>query len=214
LNRLREELFQYHAVSVAGFVFQACSFNHSDISPRLESISYERSNKDYRTRRRFPAGLPPSPFLSAAYTARARASAGNCVRPANLARSLTATGYSVAPVGRPTRPAIRVLFRDIQETRARLSRSIRRSTGGVLASFRRDAHPLRLPSSIGTRGVFIGELLSEKEDDGRGGCHVLSPMAIQAAVWLEQTVPDRPPDGSTLLGYDLADASLISGLSN
>ena len=33
LNRLREELFQYHSVSVAGIVFQACSFNHSDISP-------------------------------------------------------------------------------------------------------------------------------------------------------------------------------------
>jgi hypothetical protein len=63
-------------------------------------------------------------------------------------------------------------------------------------------------------GVFIGvELLSEKEEDGRRISYVLAD-GIQAAVWLEQTVPDRPPDGSTLLGYDVADASLISGLSN
>jgi len=33
LNRLREEVIQYPSVSVAGFVFQACSFNRSDISP-------------------------------------------------------------------------------------------------------------------------------------------------------------------------------------
>ena len=33
LNRLREETIQYLSVSVAGIVFQACSFNHSDISP-------------------------------------------------------------------------------------------------------------------------------------------------------------------------------------
>ena len=35
LNRLRKGVFRYHSVSVAGFVFQACSFNHSDISPHL-----------------------------------------------------------------------------------------------------------------------------------------------------------------------------------
>ena len=33
LNGMREEVFRYHSVSVAGFAFQACSFNHSDISP-------------------------------------------------------------------------------------------------------------------------------------------------------------------------------------
>ena len=33
LNRLREEVIQHHSVSVAGFVFQACSIDHSDISP-------------------------------------------------------------------------------------------------------------------------------------------------------------------------------------
>ena len=34
--------------------FQACSFNHSDISPCLNSTTCERSGKDYPTRRRFP----------------------------------------------------------------------------------------------------------------------------------------------------------------
>jgi len=51
LTRLREEVFQYHSVSVAGIVFQACSFNHSDISPSLESTTCERMTNGYRTRR-------------------------------------------------------------------------------------------------------------------------------------------------------------------
>src|SRR4030095_11058973 len=34
--------------------FQACSFNHSDISPSLKSTTCERSATDYRTRLRFP----------------------------------------------------------------------------------------------------------------------------------------------------------------
>jgi hypothetical protein len=33
LNQLREEVLRYHSVQLAGVVFQACSFNHSDISP-------------------------------------------------------------------------------------------------------------------------------------------------------------------------------------
>jgi len=33
LNQLREEVIPHLFVSVAGFVFHACSFNHSDISP-------------------------------------------------------------------------------------------------------------------------------------------------------------------------------------
>jgi hypothetical protein len=36
----------------SGTNFQACSFNHSDISPYLESTTCERSRADYRTRRR------------------------------------------------------------------------------------------------------------------------------------------------------------------
>jgi hypothetical protein len=35
LNRLREEMFLYHSMQLAGIYFQACSFNHSDISPCL-----------------------------------------------------------------------------------------------------------------------------------------------------------------------------------
>jgi hypothetical protein len=37
-------------VSLEDFAFQACSFNHSDISPSLESTVCERPDKDYRTR--------------------------------------------------------------------------------------------------------------------------------------------------------------------
>jgi hypothetical protein len=48
----------------------------------------------YRTRAPTFVALPPSRFLSAAYTARVRASPGNCVRPANVARSLTAISLS------------------------------------------------------------------------------------------------------------------------
>ena len=33
MNRLREEMFRYHSMQLAGFVFQACSIDHSDISP-------------------------------------------------------------------------------------------------------------------------------------------------------------------------------------
>jgi hypothetical protein len=40
-----------YSVSVAGSTFQACSFNHSDISPSLESTTCERSSRDYDTRR-------------------------------------------------------------------------------------------------------------------------------------------------------------------
>jgi len=34
------------------FAFQACSFNHSDISPSLEPTTCERPGRNYRTRRR------------------------------------------------------------------------------------------------------------------------------------------------------------------
>src|SRR5690242_16108201 len=39
LNRLRKELFRYHSLSVAGFVFQACLIDRSSISPSLESYT-------------------------------------------------------------------------------------------------------------------------------------------------------------------------------
>jgi hypothetical protein len=50
LNRLCEEMFRCCSMQLAGVVFQACSFNHSDISPSLESFASGRA-PDYRTRR-------------------------------------------------------------------------------------------------------------------------------------------------------------------
>jgi hypothetical protein len=213
LNRLREELFQYHAVSVAGFVFQACSFNHSDISPRLESISYERSNKDYRTRRRFPAGLPPSPSFQR-LTRRERGHRLGIVSDLltsrdHLRRQDIQWPLSVDPLVRPS-----VFFSGIfkrPELGYRGRSGDRRGEYWLRFDAMRthyDSHRALAP------GVSSSESCCRRKRTTAGGCHVLSPMAIQAAVWLEQTVPDRPPDGSTLLGYDLADASLISGLSN
>jgi hypothetical protein len=57
LNRLREELFEYYAVSVAGIVFQACLIDRSSISPSLKSTTCERLPANYRTRRRAPESL-------------------------------------------------------------------------------------------------------------------------------------------------------------
>ena len=63
-------------------------------------------------------------------------------------------------------------------------------------------------------GVFVGiELLSERTAEGPAIPYEL-PEGIQCGIWLEQTVPARLPDGSTLLGYDVADAARLSGLSN
>jgi len=42
VNRLRNEVFRCRLVMLAKIAFQACSFNHSDISPHLESIVYGR----------------------------------------------------------------------------------------------------------------------------------------------------------------------------
>jgi hypothetical protein len=37
LNRLRDEVSRCCSLGLASIAFQACSFNHSDISPSLES---------------------------------------------------------------------------------------------------------------------------------------------------------------------------------
>jgi hypothetical protein len=72
-----------------------------------------------------------------------------------------------------------------------------------------DSHRTMAPD-----GVFVGiELLSERTAEGETLPYEL-PEGIQCAIWLEQTVPARLPDGSTLLGYDVADAARCSGLSN
>jgi hypothetical protein len=72
-----------------------------------------------------------------------------------------------------------------------------------------DAHGASAPG-----GVFVAiELLSEKAAEGRSILYEM-PGGIQCGIWLDPTVPDRIPEGSTLLGYDVADAGRISGLSN
>ena len=50
MNGLREQVFRCHSMSVVGFAFQACSFNHSDIShpSLLESTTCERLPNDHR----------------------------------------------------------------------------------------------------------------------------------------------------------------------
>jgi len=40
---MRHKVFCYHLIALAGFAFQACSFNHSDISPTLESVVCKQS---------------------------------------------------------------------------------------------------------------------------------------------------------------------------
>ena len=69
--------------------FQACSFNHSDISPSLESTTCERSRTDYRH-----AGVlrNRSSILFAFNGLRTcdNESPQKCVRPLNVSRRLTA----------------------------------------------------------------------------------------------------------------------------
>lgn len=63
-------------------------------------------------------------------------------------------------------------------------------------------------------GVFVAvELLSEQESEGPSLLYMLDGN-IQCGVWLEPTTPDRLPDGSTLLGYDVADPARFSGLND
>lgn len=63
-------------------------------------------------------------------------------------------------------------------------------------------------------GVFVGvELLSERTADGEWLAYEIDD-GIQCAVVLEPTIPPHLPPSSSLLGYDVADAGRISGLSN
>jgi hypothetical protein len=71
-----------------------------------------------------------------------------------------------------------------------------------------------LHRALAPGGAFVAiELLSEKEADGPSILYTIAGD-IQYGVWLDPTIPDRPPDGSRLLGYDVADAGRISGLTN
>ena len=72
-----------------------------------------------------------------------------------------------------------------------------------------DAHRALAPG-----GVFVGiELLSEKTADGPTILYK-EPGGIQYGIWLDPTVPDRVPNGSNLLGYDVATAGWASGLAD
>ena len=72
-----------------------------------------------------------------------------------------------------------------------------------------DAH-----RALASDGVFVGiELLSEKSAEGPMISYEMSG-GIGCGIWLDPTIPDQIPEGSTLLGYDVADAGWISGLSN
>ena len=63
-------------------------------------------------------------------------------------------------------------------------------------------------------GVLVGiELLSERAAEGPSIPYEL-PEGIQCGLWLDPTVPDRVPEGSTLLGYDVATAGWSSGLNS
>ena len=89
LNPLREEMFPYRSVSVAGFVFQACSIDHSDISPfRINDLRAARNSVSQNppSNRTVPRCDLHSAVCGRAETERRR----NCVRPPNVPRSLTA----------------------------------------------------------------------------------------------------------------------------
>lgn len=62
--------------------------------------------------------------------------------------------------------------------------------------------------------VFVGvEPLSEKEAEAQTILYML-PEGIQCGLSLERTVPERPPEGSILMGYDVGNVGWISGLAN
>ena len=71
------------------FAFQACSFNHSDISPfRINKLRAVATN--YRTRRSNSGIVRPSRSYSTISRVRRSIVETNCVTPHNLVRSLTA----------------------------------------------------------------------------------------------------------------------------
>ena len=74
-------------MSFASFVFQACSFNHSDISPfRVNDL--RAANDQIIARRLRMHASSTSPVNPTVYGPRTAAVRGNCVRPRNLLRSL------------------------------------------------------------------------------------------------------------------------------
>lgn len=67
----------------------------------------------------------------------------------------------------------------------------------------------------GTGGVIVGIELFFPETSLVGEVvHYEELDGIQCGIWLGRTVPSELPPGSELLGYDVADAGWISGLTN
>jgi hypothetical protein len=144
-------------LGAAGFVFQACSIDHSDISPHLESTSCGRSASDYRTRRRIPNRF----CILFAFSGLKRAKTGvrlNCVRPSNVLRSLTA-------ICQPPTP------RKERADDSRQYANVRERGQGDCS--RADADPRERPNSVqGDR----------RDDQSRGGDDPWNGSATMAAV--------------------------------
>jgi hypothetical protein len=53
LNRLREEMFRYHSMQLAGIVFQACSFNawasHRRVGSRTRSLAATEGQRGFKS---------------------------------------------------------------------------------------------------------------------------------------------------------------------
>jgi hypothetical protein len=66
----------------------------------------------------------------------------------------------------------------------------------------------------GPHGIFVAIHLFSERSLAEDMVPYLLPGGIQAGLTLDHTVPTESPTGSKLLGYDVADASWISGLTN
>jgi hypothetical protein len=89
LHRSRDEVFRYHSVQLTETAFQACSFNHSDISPfRINDLRAAWNRIAQKPLHGYPIRRV-LPFQSFADMRNANEDR-NCVRPSNSSRSLTA----------------------------------------------------------------------------------------------------------------------------
>jgi hypothetical protein len=88
LHRLRGEVFRCCSVDLTRIAFQACSIDHSDISPfRINDLRAVRNSVAQNPPSRISDSICP---LVPIVCRRARFNeSANCVRPSNVARSLT-----------------------------------------------------------------------------------------------------------------------------
>ena len=93
MNRLREEMCRYHSIQLAGVVFQACSIDHSDISPfRFNDLRTVRNS----VAQNLPSRIsdPRCRVVPIVCGHAHGPTAANCVRPSNLAGSRTTISMS------------------------------------------------------------------------------------------------------------------------